>query len=525
MSGDPRMAGLAAEIAAQVQAGARALRDGNPALAERLLLDAGMRAPTHPEPLRYLAIVQLHTRRAPLAAQTLQRALALAPRDALLHCDLGTAQSASGDLDAALASWRRACSLDPAQAMPWFNLGRNLQQRGSTDEAIEALGHATTLVPDLLPAHVLLGDALLHAGRFDDAASRYRAALALNPACGDAWRGLSNIKTRPLGEDDAQALQAQLRRAGVADSDRVAMGHALGKLEEDRGRHGAAFGAFSAANDLQKRMTPWSRQAFERYLHHALAATTDLPPPLDPALGREAIFIVGQPRSGSTLFEQILAAHPDVEGASELPDLGIVIQRESVRRGMPYPRWVPHASAADWHRLGNDYLQRTARWRASRPRFTDKLPENWKHAGILRAMLPGSTVIETRRDPLETAWSCYKQQFYSQPHFANDLADIAAHLRGGEQAMDTWRARDPARIHMHRYEDLLADPEPRIRALLDDCGLAFEPACLRFHEARRSVRTASAAQVRQPLQAAANRALAYGALLDPLLAALGLPVA
>ena len=214
-----------------------------------------------------------------------------------------------------------------------------------------------------------------------------------------------------------------------------------------------------------------------------------------------------------------------MEGASELPDLGIVIQRESVRRGMPYPQWVPHASAADWHRLGNDYLQRTTRWRASRPRFTDKLPENWKHAGILRAMLPGSTVIETRRDPLETAWSCYKQQFYSQPHFANDLADIAAHIRGSERAMDAWRARDPARIRLHSYEDLLADPEPRIRALLDDCGLAFEPACLRFHEARRSVRTASAAQVRQPLQAAANRALAYGALLDPLLAALGLPVA
>lgn len=524
MSGDPRMAGLAADIAAQVQAGARALRDGNPALAERLLVDAGMRAPTHPEPLRYLAILQLHTRRAPLAAQTLQRALAIAPEDALLHCDLGTAQSAAGDLDGALGSWRHACTLDPSQPMPWFNLGRNLQQLGSTAEAIDALEHAIALAPDLLPAQVLLGDALAHAGRFDDAGSRYRAALALHPACGDAWRGLSNIKTRPLGEDDAAALQAQLRRGGIADSDRVAMGYALGRLEEDRGRHDAAFSAFSTANDLQKRMTPWSRQAFERYLEQALAATASLPAPLDPALGNEVVFIVGQPRSGSTLFEQILAAHPDVEGASELPDLGIVIQRESLRRGMPYPQWVPQASAEDWHRLGNEYLQRTARWRASRPRFTDKLPENWKHAGILRAMLPGASVIETRRDPLETAWSCYKQQFYSQPHFANDLADIAAHIRGSERAMDAWRARDPARIRLHRYEDLLADPETRIRALLADCSLGFDPACLRFHEARRSVRTASAAQVRQPLQLAANRVLAYGALLDPLLAALGLPV-
>ena len=237
------------------------------------------------------------------------------------------------------------------------------------------------------------------------------------------------------------------------------------------------------------------------------------------------IFIVGLPRSGSTLFEQILAAHPQVEGASELQDLGMVIQQESVRRGVPYPQWIPQASAADWQRLGRDYLARTARWRATRPRFTDKLPDNWKHAGVLRAMLPGATVIETRRDPLETAWSCFKQQFYSQPHFANTLADIGACLRGCERALDAWRARDPARLRLHRYEDLLADPEAAVRRLLADCGLAYDPACLHFHAATRSVRTASAAQVRQPLRRDTARAAAYGDLLDPLRHALELAAA
>jgi len=254
-----------------------------------------------------------------------------------------------------------------------------------------------------------------------------------------------------------------------------------------------------------------------------LAATEHLPAALDPALGHEAIFIVGLPRSGSTLFEQILAAHPQVEGASELQDLGIVLQRESVRRGVPYPQWIPQAGADDWQRLGREYLARTARWRATRPRFTDKLPDNWKHAGVLRAMLPGATVIETRRDPLETAWSCFKQQFYSQPHFANTLADLGAYLRGCERAMDAWRARDPDQIHLHRYEDLLADPEPAVRRLLADCALDYDPGCLDFHAARRSVRTASAAQVRQPLRRDTTRAAAYGALLDPLRGALGLP--
>ena len=522
MIADPRMAGLPPAVVAVVHAGARALRDGQPRQAEPLLLQACAQAPAHPEPLRYLAILQLHTRRAPLALQTLKKALALAPDDALLHCDLGTAQSASGDIEAALTSWDCASHLDPAQPMPWFNLGRNLQQLGRTDAAIAALREATALAPEMLPAKILLGDALVHSGRFDEAVTHYRGALRLQPTCGDAWRGLSNIKTLALDASDAQFLKTQLQRRDLADSDRVAMGHALGKLQEDHGQQVEAHTSFMVANAVQARLTPWSRQAFERYVEQALAATRDLPPPREPSLGHQVIFIVGQPRSGSTLFEQILAAHPEVEGASELPDLGIVIQRESLRRGMPYPQWVPHATAADWHRLGRDYLERTARWRADKPRFTDKLPENWKHAGILRAMLPAATVVETRRDPLETAWSCFKQQFYSQPHFANDIHDIAAHIRGCEGAMDAWRLRDPARLRLHRYEDLLANPEARIRALLDDCGLAFEPACLAHHEARRSVRTASAAQVRQPLRHDTARADAYGALLDPLRAALAM---
>lgn len=517
---DPRMAGLAPEIGASVHAGARALRDGDPQRAEALLQQACRQAPTHPEPLRYLAILQLHTRRAAQAAATLRHALQHAPDDALLHTDLGTALSACGQADAALDSWRRACALDPQQSTPWFNLGRNLQQRGDTDAAIEALEQACALAPNLLPATLLLGDALAHAGRFDAAADRYRAALRLHPACGDAWRGLSNIKTVALDAADAAALRTQLQRRDISDPERVAMGHALGKLEEDHGQFGAAFTAFAAANALQQRMTPWRAQPFAQFLVQALATSAVLPAPIDPTLGQEVIFIVGLPRSGSTLFEQILAAHPDVEGASELPDLGIVLQQESQRRGIAYPAWVPQASAADWHRLGQAYLQRTARWRSRKPRFTDKQPDNWKHAGVLRAMLPAATVIETRRDPLETAWSCFKQQFYSQPHFGNDLGNIATYLRGCEQAMDAWRGRDPARQHLHRYEDLLAAPESRIRALLDACGLAFDPACLHFHQSRRSVRTASAAQVRQPLRGDTARAQAYGHLLDPLRAAL-----
>ena len=517
------MSGLTPDDVERLHAAARAIRDRIPAQAERLIGDVLARHPQHAEALRLLAILQLHTQRGTDAIATLQQAIAAHPDDALLHAELGTAHNARGERDAAITAWRRAVELDPQQSVPWFNLGRAHQGQGDSLAAVDALQQARGLAPELLPAAVLLGDALAHLGRFDEAAMHYRGALRLYPACGDAWRGLSNIKTVALFAADATTLTAQLQRRDIADSDRVAMGHALGKLEEDRGRHAQAFSAFTTANALQQRLTPWRLQPFERYLEHALAATETLPAPIDPTLGREVIFIVGMPRSGSTLFEQILAAHPQVEGASELQELGIVLQQESVRRGVAYPQWITQASAEDWHRLGRDYLARTAHWRATRPHFTDKLPENWKHAGVLRAMLPGATVIETRRDPLETAWSCFKQQFYNQPHFANTPADLGTYLRGCERAMDTWRARDPARIRLHRYEDLLANPEAGVRALLTDCGLDFDPACLQFHTTTRSVRTASAAQVRQPLRRDTARAAAYGELLDPLRQALGLP--
>jgi tetratricopeptide (TPR) repeat protein len=510
------MAGLPAAEIQRMHAAARAIRDGALDDAGHLLTAVLAAVPEHPEALRLLGLLHNRRRHPADACAVLVRALARSPDDALLLSDFGNAQMACGDADAAFASWRRACDVAPEQPMPWFNLGRNLQLQGRSEAAADALQQACRLAPDLLPAAVLLGDALVHLGRFDAAADSYRSALRIHPACGDAWRGLSNIKTRPLPDADGERLAALLARDDVREDDRIAMGYALGKYEEDRGRYPRAFAALATANALLRRRAPWSARAFDAYVEAALAATAKLPAPLDPELGHEAIFVVGMPRSGSTLVEQILAAHPQVEGASELPDLGELIQQESLRRQQPYPQWVRQASAADWHRLGLEYLRRTARWRERRPRFTDKMPENWKHTGILRAMLPGATVLEARRDPLETGWSCFRQQFYQLPHFSCDLGDIATCLRGCERAMDAWRARDPRRIHLLRYEDLLADPENRIRDLLAACDLAFDPACLDFHRATRSVRTASAAQVREPLRRDTARAVHYGEMLEPL---------
>lgn len=514
------MDGLDAERIERLHAAARAMRDGTAAQAEALLQGVIATSGGHPEALRLLGILRNRARR-PLEARDLfLRALALRPDDAVLLSDLGSAQMNAGDADAAFASWRRACALAPGEPAPWYNLGRNLQLQGRGEEAVPALRQALALAPGIVPAAVLLGDALVHLGEFANAAVAYRQALAADPGAGDAWRGLCALRDPAPDDADARALEAQLARADLREADRIAMEYALGRLHERAGDYPRAFARIAAANARQRRLAPWSAAALARYLDAALAATATLPPPRDSSLGRECIFIMGLPRSGSTLFEQVLAAHPQVEGGSELPDLGEVVQQESLRRGRPYPQWVGEATPEDWQRLGREYLRRTARWRERRPRFTDKLPENWKHAGILRAMLPGATVLEIRRDPLETAWSCHRQQFLALPHFGCDFADIAAQMRGCERAMDAARARDPARIHLFRLEALLAAPEATIRALLDACGLDFDPACLAPHAVRRGVRTASAAQVREPLRAGAPVAPRYGALLDPLREAL-----
>ncbi|WP_240046165.1 sulfotransferase family protein [Rhodanobacter glycinis] len=326
-----------------------------------------------------------------------------------------------------------------------------------------------------------------------------------------------------MSETDREQLATALRRTDINPPDRIAMGFALGKVCEDQGNHERAFAALNAANAQLRELATWHAGAFHTHVDAMLAASARLPAPTDATLGHEVIFIVGLPRSGSTLFEQILAAHPDVEGASELPDLEQVLSEESARRRQPLLQWIGIASADDWQRLGQRYLERTARWRQAKPRHTDKLPSNWLLSGVLAAMLPGARIVDARRDALEAGWSCYKQQFYRLPHFACTLTDIAAYIRDYERVMALWQAADPQRIRIQRYEALLAGPEHEIRALLAFCGLPFDPACLDYHQATRSVRTASAAQVRQPLQRDTARAAHYGTLLDPLRFGLGIP--
>jgi hypothetical protein len=354
-------------------------------------------------------------------------------------------------------------------------------------------------------------------GHVDEAVIEYRKALAAQPWAGMAWWGLANIKTVQLQAGDIDAIRAALQETRAGDDDRIALGFALAKALDDQGHYAESFDALAQANALARRRMKWNPAAFTEALREIAAAfTAQSIPAAD--LGREVIFVVGMPRSGTTLAEQILASHSQVEGAGELPDLPMLLNEESKHRQQAFPQWVGAMQPQDWQRLGRAYLQRTAHWRERKPIFVDKLPNNWIYIAAIRAMLPQARIIVCRRDPLETCLSCYRQHFAGND-YTRTFEDLAAYWREFDRSTRQLAAAHPARVYEHVYEDLIADPQRGIRALLEFCALPFEESCLRFHETVRDVRSPSAAQVREPLRNSA-RAARYGALLDPLRRAL-----
>lgn len=519
----PRLEGLDNHAAQRVLATAQALALGRADQAEAQLRPAIAAYPDHPEVLRLHAGILSARGDHPGARSAMQRAVELRPMDALYHNTLGTVLGSAGDFDGAIRALNRACELQPDLASAWYNLGVMLTRCVRNGEAAEALERAVELAPDNMDARALFGDLLRMRGDTEASATEYRRVLAERPWAGMAWWGLADLRSNALTADDVGRMQAALNDKRASDDDRIAIGFALAKALDEQGCYDESLEALRRANAIARLRQRWNAPGFSAAIDAVNRAFT--PPPagtVDPKLGREAIFIVGLPRSGTTLVEQILASHSHVEGAGELPDLSLVLAEESRRRGKPFPAWVIDAQPSDWQRLGERYLERTMHWRRRRPMFSDKLPGNWMYIGAICAMLPGARIVACRRDALETCFSCYRQHLYNN-EYTRTPEDLAAYWRDYDRSVRHWVSLHPTRVYEHDYEAMIGDAEPAIRKLLDFCGLPFEEACLRFHETRREVRSPSATQVRQPLQAGTARAQRYGALLDPLRTALGLP--
>jgi cytochrome c-type biogenesis protein CcmH/NrfG len=436
----------------------------------------------------------------------------------MIQMYLGSALHDSGAPNEALTCLHRASELAPGQASIWYNLGKALKSQGKLDEACHALRRALALDGRHLLARVCLADISTMQGDIARAVSEYRRVLRQQPDHAEAWHGLANLKTEPLSPADADQIRRALRNPRINPDTQVALGFSLFKALEDQHDHAGAFEALRDANAIKRRQVNWDPVAEHARVDAIMDAfRSPLLASLDPAQGQEVILVVSLPRSGSSLVEQILASHPQVEGANEIPDLPQVIEDESRRRGQPFPHWVAAATAQDWTRLGRDYLARTARWREQRPRFIDKGLLNWPLVGAALAMLPGARIINCHRDPFEACFACYRQLFRHGMNFSYDLDEMADHCRDYQRLSDYWQTRFPGRVLDFSYEALLQEPESQIRHLLAFCQLSFDPACLAPHRTKREVRsTASAAQVRQPIQRGTVHSTPYLELLQPL---------
>lgn len=499
------------------------LRNGDPAAAERTLDSALSLAPGQMDLIRWMGVAAQMNGHREVAVDCFRRALVAWPDDSSLHVGLGIAQFELGDTDDAIMNLRRACKLDPGAASAWFNLGEALKQQAHADEAVAALRKALGLDPAHISARLSLARVKASLGQVDAAVREFREVLRRDADNAGAWFGLSNLNTVRLDPEDAGRIRQAWERSTPGSDARDLLGFSLAKALEDSGNYEEAFEQFRIANASQRQRVKWDRAGEHRRVEAILRTfgAWRPPAPLAPEMGREVILIVSVPRSGSSLVEQILASHPEVEGANEIKDMAKVIDAETRRRHDAFPLWVPMATAGDWQRLGNKYLARTARWRQLKPRFTDKNLATWYHVGASLAMLPAARVIIVRRDPLETCLACYRQRFTGDSGFAYDLDEMADYCIDFMRVTRMWLEQHPDNVFDLEYEQLLADPEPTIRRLLDFCGLRFSPACLAFHKTERAVLSApSAAQVRQPLQRNTARADRYGDRLDALRARL-----
>ena len=502
---DARLHGLPVRATRLIRSARQAIENERIGEAEQLLARAQPFAGSHPEFLRLLGVTHILQKRAGEAATVLRRALDLQPSDPLIMVNFGSALREAGQLEIATVLLRRACEIAPDLAAAWANLGAALAAHAEIGEALQAYQRALERDPDHITARIGYANALKNTGQMREAAVEYRTVLAKQPRMIGAWLGLSHIKSVKLTGEELAQLQALFTNAAVDEQNRLMTGFALARALEDHERYTEAFAVLCAANAIKRRQVEWDAAKFSAHVA-AIARAFSKPSATaaDPDQGSEVIFVVSLPHSASALTEQILAAHPDVDGANESTGLDAVIEEESRRRQRAFPDWVGETSPADWKRLGQRYLERSARSRQSRPRFIDKGLSNWQYIGAAMAMLPGARFVNCRRDPVETCFACFRQLFARGHAFTYDIGDLTAYWREYDHLMRYWHARYPHRVYDQVYENLLADPQTQTRRLLDFCGLPF-------HAGERVMRKAYAARARK-----------YGALLAPLRQALGL---
>ncbi len=520
---------VTAKLAPEVLTATALLCDGDSLEAERLIRPYLLRHPQDVEAMRLLARIALERDVVHDADLLLEAVLELAPDYRAARFDYVRALMRRHKYGPALKQIEMLLAAEPdnrtyrtTYATAYVGIGEHERALGLYQALLEGASQPQDL-------HLSIAHTLKTLGRRPESIEAYRRAAAARPDFGDAYWSLANLKTYRFTDEEIEAMRAHEAARATLLEDRYHLCFALGKALEDRGDFESSFRYYERGNALKKSESDYSAEFVERNTAQQIEVCTreffdarrgvGCPAP-DP------IFIVGLPRSGSTLLEQILASHSRVEGTMELSEIATYTvdleghNRDATRRR--YPGVLAELPPEEFARLGERYISDTRVYRTGKAFFIDKMPNNFRHLGFIHLILPNAKIIDARREPMACCFSNFKQLFASGQEFTYSIEDIARYYRSYVELMDHWDRVLPGRVLRVEHESVVEDLEGNVRRILDYCGLDFEPACLEFYKTERSVRTASSEQVRQPIfKEGLDQWRRFEPWLEPLRTALG----
>ena len=480
------------------------LHEGRPLRAEEICRHFLRRNPKNVEAMRLLAQIGLRLGILDDAEFLLESAAAFEPDNVQVRLDyidvLRKRQKFARSCEEAEALYKR----DPDSPLFQSHLAIESMQTGNYDRAFELFDSVLARLPGDPATLTSRGHALKTVGDQERAVASYRAAIAARPGHGDAYYALANLKTYRFTEVELAAMQGQAARTDIGFMDRVHLAFALGKAFEDRAEHAQSFRFYELGNDLKRRQTGYDANRMTAEMDAQKKVCTSELFESKANVGsrvRDPIFILGLPRAGSTLLEQILASHSQIDGTLELPNILALAHKLRGRKAgkSRYPELLHDLDADQFAEMGNRFIEDTRIHRQGAPFFIDKMPNNFRHIGLIHLIMPNATIIDARRDAMDCCFSGFKQLFAEGQDFTYGLTEIGRYYRDYVGLMDHWDSVLPGRVLRVNHEDVLDDLEGQTRRMLDHIGLPFEEACLDFHRTERAVRTASSEQVRRPL--------------------------
>ncbi len=496
--------------------------------AEEICRQFLQKIPHHAEGMRLLADIGMRLGVLDDAEFLLESALKFEPDNVRIRIDYVQALRKRQKFTQALEQAKYLLDSEPQNPQFQSLFGVESMQSGDFDAALAAFDDVLVQLPGDPITLTSKGHAYKTRGNYDAAVDAYHAALASQPQYGEAYYSLANLKVYKFRDDEISSMLAHESSDNLSHIDRIHFCFALGKAYEDRREFETAFAFYQRGNSLKKSQSRYDAEQMSADLQAQRDVCTQEFFIARPDVGHDApdpIFIVGLPRAGSTLLEQILSSHSMVDGTLELPNILSLSQRLR-RRGRqsganPYPQILADLSADELQKFGAEFLSDTRIHRKGAPYFIDKMPNNFRHLGLINQILPNAKIIDARRHPMSCCFSGFKQLFAEGQEFSYDLKDIGRYYSDYVALMEHWDKVLPGKVLRVHYEDVVADVDSQVRQILDYCGLPFEEACINFHQTDRSIRTPSSEQVRQPIfKSGLQQWLNFEPWLDPLKEAL-----